>query len=193
MGDINCEHWRHSESNTNCYSSSSAGRAGDSFIAIRILNEYIFSQKNIKRNCVLTNKDKILLQNARFYEAFENSDLNVLDVVWSHSSNVKCIHPGWHLLEGWDAVRESWQNIFHSDNTMKVSLRNVSAEVYGKLGIVTLVEEITYKTLTSIRTGAIMATNIFEFDGEEWKMIHHHGSPMIVAEEEESDDKYRYN
>jgi hypothetical protein len=65
--------------------------------------------------------------------------------------------------------------------------------VYGKLGIVTLVEEITSKTLTSIRSGAIMATNIFEFDGEEWKMIHHHGSPMIVAEEEESDDKYRYN
>lgn len=106
---------------------------------------------------------------------------------------MKCIHPGWQMLEGWDAVRESWVNIFASDTGMKVSLRNVSAKLYGSLGIVTLIEELSYKTQNSIRTGAIMATNIFELKGNEWKMIHHHGSPMIVAEEEESDDKYRYN
>lgn len=152
-----------------------------------------FQRKTSPRSFVLTNRDKLLLQNARFYEAFEGSDLNTIEVVWSHARNVKCIHPGWHVLEGWKAVRESWESIFRSEANLKVSLRNVSAEVYGKLGIVTLIEEVSYKTLTSIRTGAIMATNIFEFDGEEWRMIHHHGSPMIVAEEEGTNDKYRYN
>lgn len=168
-------------------------RSVDEWIAIRLLNEYIFFKKNITRDTLLTNKDKLLLQNARFYEAFENADLNTVEIVWSHAANVKCIHPGWHVLEGWKAVRESWERIFRSEAKLKVSLRNVTAEVRGKLGIVTLIEEVSYKTLTSIRTGAIMATNIFELDGEEWKMIHHHGSPMMVAEEEGSDDTYRYN
>lgn len=156
------------------------------------MNEYIFLKKNIIRKSLLTNIEKLLLQNARFYEAFENSDLDAIDEIWSHSGSVKCIHPGWHLLEGWDAVRESWENIFNADANMKVSLRNVSAEVHDRLGIVTLIEEISYTSTTAVRTGAIMATNIFEFDGKKWTMIHHHGSPMLVAEET-GDDKFRYN
>lgn len=134
-----------------------------------------------------------MLQNARFYEAFEHSDLDMLDDVWSHSPLVKCIHPGWHLLEGWEAVRASWQNIFKADTDMKVSLRNISAEVRGTLGIVTLVEEISYRTPNSVRTGMVMATNIFELRDDGWKMIHHHGSPMMVPEDEPADDTYRYN
>lgn len=90
-------------------------------------------------------------------------------------------------------MRESWENIFRSDVNMKVGLRNVSATVYGSLGIVTLIEELSYNTLTGIRTGSIMATNVFELRDGEWRMIHHHGSPMVVAEQEERDDKYRYN
>jgi ketosteroid isomerase-like protein len=96
-------------------------------------------------------------------------------------------------MASWDAVRESWENIFQSESNLKVSLRNVSATIHGKLGIVTLVEEITYTSLTSVRSGAIMATNIFKHDGDEWKMIHHHGSPLLVGEQQETDEKYRYN
>jgi ketosteroid isomerase-like protein len=135
----------------------------------------------------------LLLQNARFYEAFEHADMSALDDVWDHASTVKCIHPGWHLLEGWAAIRESWRNIFSTDSDMKVSLRNISAEVRGTLGIVTLIEEISYRTPHSIRTGMVMATNIFELRDEGWKMIHHHGSPMLVPDEESSDETYRYN
>ena len=153
----------------------------------------IFFSKNNKGHRLLTRKQQLLVQNARFYEAFENSDLDSLESVWSHEPDVKCIHPGWHLLEGWDAVRESWENIYRSENNFKVSLRNVSASVHGKLGIVTLVEEIVYTTSTSLRSAQIMATNIFRFNGVEWKMIHHHGSPLMIAERQENDEKYKYN
>ncbi|MBX2990591.1 MAG: nuclear transport factor 2 family protein [Bacteroidetes bacterium] len=163
------------------------------FIAIGRLNKYIFSVNNIMKAATLTHKDTLLLQNARFYEAFESADLSALDDVWSHAGSVKCIHPGWHLLEGWPAIRESWERIFRANANMKISLRNISAEIRGTLGIVTLIEEISYTTPNSIRTGSIMATNIFERVDDGWKMIHHHGSPMMVAEEEGSDNNFRYN
>jgi ketosteroid isomerase-like protein len=37
-----------------------------------------------------------------------------------------------------------------------------------------------------------MATNIFENDGKDWKLIHHHGSPTVVVEEQEGEN-FRYN
>jgi hypothetical protein len=93
---------------------------------------YIFP--TISKETHLTRKQQLLSQNARFYVAFETSDLNALESVWSHDADVRCVHPGWHLLEGWDAVRESWENIFQSESNLKVSLRNVSATIHGKLG-----------------------------------------------------------
>ncbi len=116
-----------------------------------------------------------------------------MEAVWSMTGDVKCIHPGWLVIEGWDAVRESWEKIFAADADLKVSLRNVSATVIGRLGVVTLVEELTYSTEASSRTGSIMATNIFRNVNGEWKMIHHHGSPLMVAEEDDVDQNFRYN
>lgn len=133
------------------------------------------------------------MQNARFYEAFEQSDLETLDAVWSHSENVKCVHPGSELLEGWHAVRESWVSLFTSIFHPRISLRNVVAEIRGTTGIVTLVEELQYATEKTIHSGLLVVTNIFEYDGRDWRMIHHHASPLLQREEGEDDEKYRYN
>ncbi len=118
--------------------------------------------------------------------------METLSSVWDHSNSVKCIHPGWHLLEGWEAIQESWINICSSSAAMKISLRNIKAEIYGKFGIVTLVEEITYTEHSSIRTGAVVATNIFQLIDDKWKIIHHQGSPVIPTKEQ-VDDSFRYN
>jgi SnoaL-like domain len=50
---------------------------------------------------------ELIEANARFYRAFESFDLGQMEQVWSHADHVRCIHPGWALLAGWDAVRES--------------------------------------------------------------------------------------
>lgn len=141
----------------------------------------------------MDSKEEVLLQNARFYEAFENADIDTLEAVWSHGRHVKCIHPGWTVLEGWSAVKKSWTDIFSRGMEMKISLRNVTVEVYGTLGVVILMEEIVYQSGKVRNSGTVMATNLFEFDGREWKMIHHHGSPMMVVEQEEEKENYRYN
>jgi hypothetical protein len=49
---------------------------------------------------------QVVEANARFYRAFESLDLRQMDAVWSHADHVRCIHPGWCLLEGWEAVRQ---------------------------------------------------------------------------------------
>jgi len=154
------------------------------FVVIRSGNGYIFA--------VMNSKDALILQNARFYEAFENSSLETMEDLWSRSPSVRCIHPGWSVIEGRESILESWSRIFQGDVRMKVSLRNVKAEIHGRIGIIVLMEEISYQSGKISNTGTVMATNIFEYDGSEWKMIHHHGSPTVVVEQQEGEN-FRYN
>ncbi len=110
--------------------------------------------------------------------------------IWHHGEHVRCIHPGWNILVGWDRVRESWVSIFEGAAGMRVSLRSVSAEVFSKTGIVTLVEEIVFTERRTVTAASISATNIFIHEGKHWRMIHHHGSPIAGDRE---DQLYRYN
>ena len=144
----------------------------------------------------MDSKDEVLIQNARFYEAFEQQNLSLIGGIWSHESYVKCVHPGWTALVGWENVRESWERIFSSETRMKFSLRNIRADVFGTLALVVLEEEICFTSGPATRTQSIMATNIFEFDGSTWRMIHHHGSPVVNANPsggEEDTYRFRYN
>ncbi|MFN0156775.1 MAG: nuclear transport factor 2 family protein [Bacteroidota bacterium] len=135
-------------------------------------------------------KNALLLANARFYEAFEQFDIEALDSLWQRSENVRCIHPGSGVIEGWSEVRRSWESIFSGKVALRISLRNVKAEIHNTAAIVTLVEEIVLRGGNNVRTASVAATNIFDFDNEEWKMIHHHGSVLTPAED---DLLYRYN
>ncbi len=50
--------------------------------------------------------------NARFYEALSAQDLAAMETVWLHEPWVRCVHPGWEMLTGWQSIRKSWSNIF---------------------------------------------------------------------------------
>ena len=147
----------------------------------------------------MNTNDEVLMQNARFYEAFEQKDLNVIDQVWSHADYVKCVHPGWTVLVGWNDVRQSWTTIFANATNMKFSLRNVRADVFGTIATIVLEEEVTYASGAMRQTHSVMATNIFQHDGTTWRMIHHHGSHILGIDqstpgsEKEDQDRFRYN
>ena len=63
--------------------------------------------------------------NARFYRVFESLDIGQMDEVWSHGDHVRCIHPGWSLLAGWAAVRQSWKAIFASGSERRKFARAI--------------------------------------------------------------------
>ena len=76
--------------------------------------------------------------NARFYQAFETLDLARMERVWAHDEHVKCVHPGWPILIGWEAVRSSWATIFENTGEMRFTLSDVRASARSDLAWVTL-------------------------------------------------------
>ena len=117
--------------------------------------------------------------NKHFYEAFETLKPIEMQKVWARASYVKCMHPGWRILTGYDQVMESWQMIFQGASQMKFHLKDVDAKIIGRIGIVTLFEELTsinYSSEVVYRT-TVAATNIFEFFDDGWLMVHHQAGP----------------
>jgi ketosteroid isomerase-like protein len=118
--------------------------------------------------------------NARFYRAFEALDLEAMDRVWAHDEQVKCVHPGWPLLNGWEAVRESWAAIFESTQEMRFTLSDVRAVVGGDLAWVTCTENILSDVGGRVSVTAILATNLFAREADGWRVVHHHASHVLA-------------
>lgn len=120
--------------------------------------------------------------NARFYRAFESLEISRMDQIWSHGDHVRCIHPGWCLLAGWEAVRQSWEAIFKNSGEMRFSIADVDVHVDGDIARVMCAENILSHTHGQIAVTTLLATNMFERQGGEWRMIHHHASYVLPAE-----------
>jgi ketosteroid isomerase-like protein len=124
--------------------------------------------------------EDVLRINEKFYRALENGKLDLMEEVWLKDPRAKCVHPGWPMLWGWEAIRQSWKNIFDSGIPAKIQISNVSAEVSGDLAWVACIEHVSYLIRDRIQINLAQATNIFERQGSRWLMIHHHASPMPV-------------
>jgi len=109
-------------------------------------------------------------------------DLRQMDDVWAHAEHVRCVHPGWGLLTGWDAVRQSWEAIFKHSEEMRFSITDVNVYVEGIFGWVTCTENILSENRGKISVTSVLATNIYERSAGEWRMIHHHASHILTSE-----------
>jgi ketosteroid isomerase-like protein len=124
--------------------------------------------------------DGILAANGRFYQAFEKLDMEAMISVWAKTDYVRCIHPGWRLLVGWDAVRASWEIIFRNTREIRFTLTDVQVQFRGNLAWVTLTENILSHAARQVRAASVLATNVFEKMGPAWLMIHHHASHIMT-------------
>jgi ketosteroid isomerase-like protein len=118
--------------------------------------------------------------NARFYRAFETLDIAEMDRVWAHGEHVQCVHPGWPLLSGWDAVRTSWETIFANTAEMRFTVSDVRAVVGVDLAWVTCTENILSDVAGRVSVTAILATNLFERGRDGWRLVHHHASHILA-------------
>jgi ketosteroid isomerase-like protein len=117
--------------------------------------------------------------NAGFYRAFEALDLAEMDRVWAHEAHVRCVHPGWPMIGGWDAVRASWRTIFENTEEMRFTLSDISVNVGSDLAWVTCTENILAEAGERVSVTAILATNVFERTDSGWRLIHHHASHVV--------------
>ena len=124
--------------------------------------------------------------NARFYRAVEALDIVQMDAAWSHGEHVKCVHPGWPLLTGWDAVRGAWETIFANTSEIRVTLTDVRVVAADELAWVTCTENVLSEAGGRLSVTAVLATNVFERAPDAWRLCHHHASHVVGGAPDES-------
>lgn len=110
----------------------------------------------------------------RYYEAFEQQDLDAMSDVWEHSDRIACTHPGWRTLHGWAAVAGSWFAIFGGPQQLQVILTDQRVRVVGDMAWVTVDENL----LDVEGSGTVAALNVLVRHEGRWRMVAHHGSPV---------------
>lgn len=123
--------------------------------------------------------------NRRFYNAFEQLDIEAMSAVWLHTDRARCIHPGWGTLRGWPSIKESWIAIFANTEEINFTITDVAVNLSEGMAWVSCVENIIDAGNTIPVVSAIETTNIFERVGSEWRMVQHHAS-MAVRERDGS-------
>ena len=120
--------------------------------------------------------EEIKAANQRFYDAFSDLDIDVMDRVWENSNRAMCVHPGWPPLIGWEDIRQSWERIFQNTALMQFQVRYLNVVVQGEFGCVTCVEGITSVVQGTATNFSTYATNIFARYEDGWRMVAHHAS-----------------
>jgi ketosteroid isomerase-like protein len=119
--------------------------------------------------------------NEEFYEAFEALDMDRMEACWLHDDEVRCIHPGWDAMVGWPQVSRSWMAIFANSAYIQFFLTDVQVHVEADTAWVTCAENIlTGGTGESeVEDAKVLATNVFRRAGGRWRLVMHHGSPVL--------------
>jgi len=120
----------------------------------------------------------VLAANEAFYQALESLSLSRMSSMWWHEDWVRCLHPGWDLLIGWKAVEQSFASIFRSTAQMRIVLSRALVHVVGDVAWVSCIEKVTSTVETDFSTALVEATNVFVRRGREWRLAHHHTTPM---------------
>jgi uncharacterized protein (TIGR02246 family) len=123
----------------------------------------------------------VLQVNQRFYQAFENLDLEAMAGVWAQRSTDICIHPGWNILTGWEEIRASWTAIFANTGYMRFQASDVDVEIVGEVARVTCIEHIFSVAQGLTVHSQVACTNVFLLVDGNWRMALHHGSPVAAA------------
>ena len=121
--------------------------------------------------------ERVLAANQAFYDAFEARDFDALSDLWEHSDRVTCTHPGWRTLHGWAQVGGSWAALLSNGQHLQFIVTAATAAIHGTTAWVTCEENL----LDVHQTGTVAALNVFVSAGDCWKLVSHHGSPIMSS------------
>lgn len=132
--------------------------------------------------------------NAEFYAAFEAADLDRMSAIWldgRYAADVACVHPGWSLLRGRDEVLRSWALIMANTPYIQFVLTDLHVQLLGDdKAVVTCAENMLTAEegapTASPATGTVISTNVFLRADGAWRLLLHHGSPVLSELEEDA-------
>ena len=123
----------------------------------------------------MSDEDAILTANAAYYRAFSTADFAAMNRIWA-DDKVSCIHPGWPVLIGREAILESYREILRNPNQDRIDPRNETVMVAG--------DEARVICAKFVGGAALAATNLFKRIDGAWRMTHHQASPIAALVEE---------
>ena len=123
--------------------------------------------------------DAVIAANAAFYRAVESLDGDLMEAVLARDEPVRVVHPGWPLISGRTAVKASWERIFDNAGVMQFTIVDPEAHVEGDLAWVICTERLTSVQGGRVVEGLVATTNLFRREDGEWRIAHHHGSPVM--------------
>lgn len=125
---------------------------------------------------------------AAFYDAFERADLAAMMLVWAEGEDVVCVHPAGPRLAGFEAVRDSWMQIFASNVKLAVRVTDSRRLDGPSVAVRSVVEAITAAGSAG-EPQLVHATNVYVLTDAGWRIAIHHASPPeqgAAAEEDEA-------
>ena len=123
-------------------------------------------------------EENIIEVNQKFYDAFNNNDIELMIGVWLKGSTSQCIHPGWDVLNGFEPIMISWQKIFLAAQDLEIKLSHLKVTASEDLAWVTCQENLFSISSRGVQLSKVHSTNLFKKINGEWKMILHHASPV---------------
>lgn len=123
-------------------------------------------------------EDRVREANEMFYEAICSGDIGLMREVCVRDSRSKCVHPAWPMLYGWEAIEESWKNIFDAGGIADIEISDVRVHVSGQVAWVICIEKIAHRAGDEIRLGYAQCVNVFERSDSSWRLVIHHASPI---------------
>lgn len=112
-----------------------------------------------------------------FYEAFMAHDTEAMMRVWSAEDPVVCIHPGMPRLEGVEAIRASWAELFGAASARaelpRLQIQPLSRAQSEGLAVHMVVE----RFMAGGEVGTVFAVNSFRRGAGGWRIVAHHASP----------------
>jgi ketosteroid isomerase-like protein len=122
---------------------------------------------------VSADEEAVIAANERYYAAFATRNLAAMDAAWARHTPATCIHPGWMLLEGREDVMASWASILGNETQPRVVPGGARAVVVGEMAMVHCRE--------FVAGAGLVATNLFVREDGEWRIFHHHASPVLAT------------
>ncbi|VAW78522.1 hypothetical protein MNBD_GAMMA15-588 [hydrothermal vent metagenome] len=111
-----------------------------------------------------------------FYDAFANADLGEMMAVWAERDFIECIHPMCDRAQGFEAVEESWREIFDGGLRVQFKLSRIHRTQDALIAV-----HVHYEHLSTADDEndwpPVIATNVFQLVEGSWRIVHHHASP----------------
>jgi uncharacterized protein (TIGR02246 family) len=120
-----------------------------------------------------------------FYDAFERGDLAAMMAVWDEADDIVCVHPDGPRLVGFEAVRDSWVQIFSGATQLRVRTTEVRRFDGQTVAVHAVVEEVSPRGQQA-PLSIVYATNVYELTEGGWRMVVHQAgaAPEPPAREE---------